>query len=368
MNDLNRLAIAQVIMREFATETGLTSARPPQRYLWTDAHAVCNFVALASKLDEPESMDHATALVSQVHTVLGKHRDDDVRVGWISGLDDTQGEQHPTAGGLRIGKALPERAPEQTYDAQAEWDQDGQYFHYLTKWMHALYQIGKATDDARYIEWAKELATTAVQKFMSTSGPPRLVWKMSIDLNRALVPSSGLHDPLDGYVTALVLLGASSDEPFTNVSGQLAALCRDQDWVTDDPLGIGGLLFDACRLAQLSARPGTANTQQWLADVSGAALTSLRNYLSQSPLQLPAGRRLAFRELGFAIGLQGIEFLQHSLGLHAETAQYLQSVANDIETFWLIPEHQEQPTWLEHYDINRVMLATSLLSPTFLEI
>jgi hypothetical protein len=31
----------------------------------------------------------------------------------------------------------------------------------------------------------------------------------------------------------------------------LFALCQDGDWTTDDPLGVGGLLFDACRLCQL---------------------------------------------------------------------------------------------------------------------
>jgi len=43
--------------------------------------------------------------------VLGRHRDDDTRSGWISGLDDEKGKQHPTFGGLRIGKPLNERKP-----------------------------------------------------------------------------------------------------------------------------------------------------------------------------------------------------------------------------------------------------------------
>jgi hypothetical protein len=30
---------------------------------------------------------------------------------------------------------------------------------------------------------------------------PCIYWKMSIDLSRALVPSMGQHDPLDGFVT-----------------------------------------------------------------------------------------------------------------------------------------------------------------------
>src|SRR3954471_17110034 len=37
---------AAELMDGFAERTGLTSALPPKRYLWTDAFAVCNFLAL----------------------------------------------------------------------------------------------------------------------------------------------------------------------------------------------------------------------------------------------------------------------------------------------------------------------------------
>jgi hypothetical protein len=33
-------------MMRFAERTGLTSANPSRRYLWTDAFAVCNFLGL----------------------------------------------------------------------------------------------------------------------------------------------------------------------------------------------------------------------------------------------------------------------------------------------------------------------------------
>ena len=78
-----------------------------------------------------------------MHHVLGRHRDDDPRRGWISGLSEEEGERHPTRGGLRIGKPLNEREPDEPADSQLEWEQDGQYFHYLTKWMHALYRMGQ---------------------------------------------------------------------------------------------------------------------------------------------------------------------------------------------------------------------------------
>jgi hypothetical protein len=88
--------LALELMLRFADRTGLTSDAPPVRYLWTDAFAVCNFLGLGRT-------DLAQHLVDQVHHTLGRHRDDDRRSGWISGLAGHEAEAHPTAGGLRIG-------------------------------------------------------------------------------------------------------------------------------------------------------------------------------------------------------------------------------------------------------------------------
>ena len=42
-----RIREAIALMDAFAARTGLTGAQPPQRYLWTDAFAVCNSLGLA---------------------------------------------------------------------------------------------------------------------------------------------------------------------------------------------------------------------------------------------------------------------------------------------------------------------------------
>lgn len=118
-------------------------AERDRRYLWTDAFAVCNFLGLGQT-------EQALTLIDRVHHMLGRHRSDDTRRGWISGLPDAEGEAHPTIGGLRIGKPLPE-------DADDEWERDGQYFHYLTKWMHALDQAARATGNTQLRTWAREL-------------------------------------------------------------------------------------------------------------------------------------------------------------------------------------------------------------------
>ena len=95
---------ASALMHAFAQRTGLIGNAPPKRYLWTDAFAVCNFLELGDN-------DRAERLVDQVHRILGRHRPDDARTGWIGGMDEETGTEHPTRGGLRIGKPLPERDP-----------------------------------------------------------------------------------------------------------------------------------------------------------------------------------------------------------------------------------------------------------------
>ena len=82
--------------------------------------------------------------------MLGRYRDDEKHSGWISGLDEQAGSHHPTAGGLRIGKPLKERGVNEALDEALEWDRDGQYFHYLTKWIHALCQTAFVTNDFEY--------------------------------------------------------------------------------------------------------------------------------------------------------------------------------------------------------------------------
>ena len=101
---------ADVLLREFAARTGVGGlGDSTKRYLWTDAYAVLASLGLARRTGAPEHLDRALRIVDLVHHVLGRHRPDDARTGWISGLEESDGERRPTAGGLRIGKPLPER-------------------------------------------------------------------------------------------------------------------------------------------------------------------------------------------------------------------------------------------------------------------
>jgi hypothetical protein len=390
---------AAKIMLDFARLTGLepAGAHPPKRYLWTDAFAVCNLLGL-HRLTRDETFLHlALRLVDQVHHTLGRHRDDDTRRGWISGLGEAEGEEHPTAGGLRIGKSLPERRQDEPPDDRLEWDRDGQYFHYLTRWMHALKLAGWSAGDPRYLRWAMELAKLAHGRF--TSGPPRrgrrgMFWKMSIDLSCPLVSSMGQHDPLDGFVTFCDLQTASGDFRGSSFPGlraeiaDLAGILGGMDISTADPLGTGGLLTDALRLAAIRVKgsPGSVGKIQpdlqlpgLLGSVLEASLFGLDAFADSGCLGLPAGDRLAFRELGLAIGLSVVEELlplihdnpgsfggDRSLEVQAEALRLYVPLRDAITGFWMDRRNRAGGPWIEHREINMVMLASALAPEGYL--
>ena len=370
----SRRAQAIELLLRFGDRTGLTAARPAQRYLWTDAYAVCTLLGLSRATGESRYGELALRLVDQVHHVLGRHRPDDPRTGWISGLADAEGEAHPTRGGLRIGKPLPERAPEERLDERLEWDRDGQYFHYLTKWMHALDQVTRSTGQPLFTAWARELAHVAHHAFTYAprgGGPKRMYWKLSIDLSRPLVASMGQHDPLDGFVTCRQLdATAPGAEPSLREALEgFAAMTDRRELATADPLGVGGLLADACRLAQLA--PRDADADALIDALLASAFAGLERYVTQPDLRAPAHHRLAFRELGLAIGLAALESPRWrgvSPAVRARLdrlAPYVRLRA-DVEAFWLEPAHRRVDTWLAHENINDVMLASSLEPDGFL--
>ena len=372
---------ATVLMREFAERTGLLGRAPPQRYLWTDAFAVCNFLAL-------DDVECAERLIEQVHATLGRHRPDDARSGWIGGMDAQTAIEHPTRGGLRIGKPLPERAQDALADAELEWERDGQYFHYLTRWMHALDRFSCHTGHADAGRWARELAQTAHRAFTyapAPGAPMRMYWKMRIDLSAPLVVAMGQHDPLDGLITDLQLrahrpAGRVGHGPDLDVElREMAAIVAGTNLLTDDPLGIGGLLVDAYRLAQLlRVRPGD---NPLLGLVASAASDGLTRYLATQPFARPLAHRLGFRELGLAIGLQAVTRLwrvleRESASLDAQPAlrQALDRLvaqvplARTITDTWCEVERSGDRHWREHEDINAVMLATALVPSGYIEL
>lgn len=388
---MENLDIAQTIMTDFGARTCIRGVGcHPVRYLWTDAFAVCNFLELFRQTGRQGYVDEALVLIDQVHRVLGQYRGDDLRKGWISGLEEKEGELHPAIGGLRIGKKHNERKVDEPYNERLEWERDGQYFHYLTKWMCALNHATRATDNPKYNRWALELAQTAHSKFthMAPANTMRIYWKMSTDLSYPLVSSMGQHDALDGYIAYLQLTQAAakyekaSHELYPNTEIiQMSHMCQAIDWATDDPLGIGGLLGDACLLSQLIVQGNMKSLCDMLSKLLQYAKRGIDAFMFTDTLEYPAHYRLAFREFGLSIGLHGIKKMQALINehpAHFKDHPLLQSQLKDleaylplckiIENFWLESENQKSNTWSEHLDINSVMLATSLIPDGYLKI
>lgn len=391
MIPVSATATAARLMSDFATRTGLSPAEDKQRrYLWTDAFAVCNFLELFEQTSDQKYRLCATDLIEQVHRVLGRYREDNERSGWISGLDDQAGSRHPTAGGLRIGKPLKERCVNEAFDETLEWDRDGQYFHYLAKWIHALCQAAFVINDFEYALWAVELGEAAFEGFVHRSESGRVAgiyWKMSTDLSRPLVPALGLHDALDGFITFREAQHALAKSPtkaavtdLESAIESLSALCRHGDWSTDDPLGLGGLLFDAGRLCQLigNERLGDVHLLEGILD---ACRSGLAGFLASRYLNRPISHRLAFRELGLAIGLKALPIIADviktgrspfgngtSLLRTVDLLLPYEPLSKDIVSVWLPHAQPPNEIWQAHQDINDVMLATALIPRMLLSV
>lgn len=199
-----------------------------------------------------------------------------------------------------------------------------------------------------------------------------MVWKMSVDLSRPLVDSMGQHDPLDGLVTCLELdaaaqaLGAPKQPALDAAIAEYTELVEARSLSTADPLGLGGLLVDAWRLARLPDPP-----RPLLTAMLDAIATGIEFYAALHDVAQPPARRLAFRELGLAIGLTAyaripeLRFPREARAACTRIERHA-GLRDQIEGFWLQGDHRALPSWTDHADINDVMLATCLHPDGFL--
>lgn len=361
------IEIAERIMNDFARRTGLfqNEGNPKQRYLWTDAFAVQSFLALYSLTGKKIYVDCTRNLINHVHQTLGKFSENDSREGWISGLSEEEGENHPTISGLRIGKKRPERKENEPFNEQLEWERDGQYFHYHTRWISALLKAGDFLKEKDFEKYAAELSLAGEKFIHQEYGPTSMYWKMSIDLSRPLVSSMGAHDPLEGYLTALECSEViDNDYDIKSYLDQLEKICRGKNWKTSDPLGIGGLLLNVVRAAELEKNrvlPDSVNPNSLLDDAF-YGLENIRGHLNTSA---PANYRLAFRECGLSLGLRVVDGYRDILTKYKLKPTMLDealNLAKSIEKFWSVEKNRDSPTYKDHLDINEISLASSLLA------
>lgn len=378
-------------MTTFLDRTGVTSNATSDRYLWTDAFALLNLLVLDDLHPDVDHMRNAHSLVEDVHNTLGRHRPDDDRSGWISGMSPKAGSRHPTAGGLRIGKELPERPPDEPLDRRDEWDRDGQYFHYNTKWALALDRLAARTEEATFNRWARELMATSCDGFVyrdQFSDELRMYWKMRIDLSEPLVESMGQLDPLDGVVTCLELgrtarqidaveanESASNDDVADSMLGEqtdtLSHMLEPRDWRTADPLGLGGVLMQGVRMSHLDGATLEETSDHMRLDaLVDAVAAGLEQYDESHRLNAPASQRLAFRELGLAIGLTLFESLPDDAierdAADNDVTEYF-GLRDRILDFWSDASNRDNDTWRDHRNINEVMLASAWLTPEVFE-
>ena len=369
-----KIEMARELMKGFSGRTGLSGdrSREGNRYLWTDAFAVQTFFGLSNSLNDESYREKALRLIDLVHENLGKFHPDDGRTGWISGLPEEEARRHPTAGGLRIGKKMPERGTDEAFNERLEWDRDGQYFHYLTRWFNALLQAWQETGQQRFAEWAAELMLASENFINEDRGRLRMYWKMSTDLSRPLVPSMGAHDPLEGMICTKSAEEASpKKEPeLEMLSRRFAILCADREWDTTDPLGIGGLLLNTLRAAGLVQSKEELPQSVQPLKLYQEALSSLRTYSEQHVPGASANRRLAFRECGLSLGIRALYGMKAEIKDPALKLKVLHKylfMADDIENFWSDPMNRQVSTWRDHLDINAVSLAASLVASSYPE-
>ena len=381
----------------YLARTGVSAIADPldrsQRFLWTDAFAVLCCFGLYQALDRPCFREKALMLIQAVHDVLGRHREDDPRQGWISGLREEEGRLHPTAGGLRIGKPLPEKpeppqpglpflknrippgkssqkvrlAPEN--EDPLDWERDGQYFHYLIRWVHALMKAVTETQGNGYLHMATELME-ATRNFIGHNG---IYWKMNIELTRPAVNGTSAHDPLDGLVSveALRRLQGKENENLLSLKQAFDQQCRGKRWVSSDALGIGGLLLNLGRVMDMAnaveqpeVLPEAIRPEVLYRDT----MQSLTIFLDHFDKCAPASQRLAFRECGLSLGLRVfLAKVGKNKGFSSQDRELfrdLSELAEHMEEFWRLPESQKAPTWTDHEDINAIMLSSSLIAKT----
>jgi hypothetical protein len=249
-------------MTEF-DKRGRTSERGSNRSLWTDAFAVCALLGLARATGDRDPVERALLLVDTVQ-----------------GLE-------------RKGAA-----------------REGREFRHLTKWMHALDQVARATSRPRYNEWARELGSAALATVPAHDGArPVVARTLSIDVSRTLVESSRQLDAIGGFValtqvqaTAAELPGGARDLDLHDEIAALSRMIEGTEISADDLLGVGELLADAWRLQQLGVEHDLLVRRMLRGALEGLVQCRLADLVDRS-----AHHRSPLRELGLALGLRAVE-------------------------------------------------------------
>jgi hypothetical protein len=327
-------------------EAGLCCDGYQRRYLWTDAFGVMAYISLAEQAKEngntrqkQKYQQAADKLITVVQDCLGKPRSNNEN-------DQMQPDVTSPTGyvGLRIGKASSRKVTD--YGMQY----DGQYWHYVDKWLLALSRAGHVHDGIAIAKSVFPHFFDAGPRGTGRYGGIR--WKLSVD---ATPPPELQYDrggANDDTLVALIIFSmleqqrleqrSTEDDKDTatipSLSKEIELLRQSlhgyKPRVTDDPLGWG---LEAMYDQFLYRQPRQS------------ALISLHSHaLHISHLSLP------FRLYGAMIGAQivGADIIAPTVDMNSLIERCMMYEANAI-----------QQVSEDHSSINRVMLATVLLSP-----
>ncbi|KAF8477395.1 hypothetical protein BDZ91DRAFT_709176 [Kalaharituber pfeilii] len=313
------------------------------RYLWTDAFALIDLLTLSTKAPYESARRHylhlASSLADTVHRVLGRTRFSKQPLALAT-------PTRPLAGGLRIGKP-----------SNSGPDCDGQYHHYITLWIFALCRLALATGERGRLDEAGQLMRVLHDWFVwnkdcKPASRPRIYWKMDVNLSKPLMTSEGNLDPIDGLVTALVLrnsmkkmVGAEAgagmkkkdevelerlDEIVKTYKRMVAS--KYVEWGSGDPLDLGMALWTGSWMVGLGREDKEVGG--WGRTFLERALRCLERTPIASTRAAPStlGRRLAFREMGFCLGIKA--YLAMVGQNESEGAQRLEDVCKRILMEW----------------------------------
>jgi len=310
--------VARDVMRTVFGERGDKPLSPSMsRYLWTDAHGVLNFISLARETGDASYLDKADALVEAVHDTLGRTRDGKRAL--------------PT---LRIGKESAE--------------DDGTYFHYLTKWCLALNRLSLARGDPSYNERALHLAKRTHRAFVyeTPGGTLHSYWKMNMDMSRPLVPSEGNLDAFDALSVYTLIKESAPPEQ----QALLANEVRDMESMVQRKLALGGFVStDALDLGEALQTAAWHPAQPWARVLADRALAALEVLWQRGSFEEADRHRLAFREFGTTIGVQ----------VHPSSRDAWRPRVRALHAHW------QRSLYGRDRDITPAMFASSLLPGAF---
>jgi len=226
-----------------------------ERYLWTDSFGVVNLLSLYKHLGDKKYLDEAKQVVDNVYSVLGRKK------------------------GLRIGQ---------------QPDRDGQYFHYLAKWMFALNELGKI--EPQYHQMAVDLVRQVHPHFIIPK--VGVYWKMREDLS-GVYPGYGLGglDFYQGYVTYRLI----DEKALSSEIGDMHDLVQMnyKKFSCTQDLGLGDTLY-YCHFFP---------DEHWAQTVKERCVYMLdkmwrkEGYFARDAVYQPKGI-LAFGNFGVSLGLQ----------------------------------------------------------------